>query len=363
MSLSCAIVGVPNVGKTTLFNALTAAGAATTAYAYSSTEPNLAVVDVPDENLGRIAEFIETRRIVPATVSVVDIPGLAAGSSRGEGLGNRFLHHVRETDALMHVVRCFENAAVLRDDPVDAAGDIETFELELALADLDTVTRGVERVAKKARTGDKQSLFEQKVFERAKETLESGAQLRSLPWKPEELDALRPLCLLTQKPVLYVANVGEQDLAGEGEHARAVAARAEATGAGWIALCGDLECELRRLEGEERDLFMSEYGVTELGRDRLIRATYALLGLQTFYTAGEIEVRAWTIRSGDTAPVAAGKIHTDFLKGFIRAEVYSVEDLFDLHTEAAIRAKGRLRTEGRDYVMRPNDVCHFLVGR
>jgi len=361
MSLSCGIVGLPNVGKTTLYNAITAAHAESGNYPYSTKEPNVASIEVPDANLAKIAGYIETQKLVPAAVTIVDIAGLAEGASRGEGMGNRFLAHIRETDAILHVVQCFEG--VVRDTPVDPAKDMEVLELELALADHDTVLRGVERVSKKARSGDKDSIFQKTVFERAKEALEAGTQVRTLEWKPKELEALRELCLLTMKPVLYVANVADDDLAGEGPRARAVAAHAEASGSQWLALCGDLECELRRLEGEDRDVFMAEYGVKELGVSRLIHAAYTLLGLQTFYTAGEKEVRAWTIRAGDTAPVAAGKIHTDFLKGFIRLETYSVADLVRHESEHAIRAAGKMRTEGREYVMQEEDVCHFLVSK
>ena len=363
MSLSCGIVGLPNVGKTTIYNALTSAQAERTAYATGSTEPNVAMISIPDPNLDRIASHIETKKVIPATVQVVDIAGLQQGASRGEGMGNRFLAHIREADALLHVVQCFENPAVAREAPVDAASDLGELEVELTLADLDTVTRGVERVSKKARTGDKDAIEEKELFERVQAMLEAGTQPRTGEWSERELELLRPLCLMTMKPVLYVANVGDDDLGAEGPHARAVAAHAEKMGSGWIALCGDLECDLRQMEDEDREAFMAEYGVEELALDRLIRAAYGLLGLQTFYTAGEKEIRAWTIQAGDTAPVAAGKIHTDFIKGFIRAEVYSVGQLEEHGSEAAIRSAGLLRTEGKDYVMNDQDVCHFLVGK
>ncbi|TDJ74617.1 MAG: redox-regulated ATPase YchF [Planctomycetota bacterium] len=363
MNLSCGIVGLPNVGKSTIYNALTAAQVESGSYPFSTTEPNLAVIEVPDKNLEILPRLIETKKVIPAAVQIVDIAGLPEGASRGEGMGNRFLAVIREVDAIMHIVQCFENPHVVRETPVDPAKDMEVLELELALADLETVTRGVERVSKKARTGDKASMFEQQVYERAKALLEEGTQLRTVPWKTEELLAIQPLCLLTMKPVLYVANVGDDDLTGEGAHGAAVAQHAESMSSEWIPLCGDLECELRRMESEDREVFMAEYGMKELGLARLIRAAYIVLGLQTFYTVGEKEIRAWTIAAGDTAPVAAGKIHTDFLKGFIRAEVYSVDDLIEYKTEAAIKAAGKMRTEGRDYVMHDRDVCHFLIGR
>ncbi len=363
MSVACGIVGLPNVGKTTLFNALTASGAETASYAFSTVEPNLAVVEVPDERLETIHRYIETKQVVPANVRIVDIAGLAKGAARGEGMGNKFLGAIKETDAILHVVQCFERSDVARETPLDSKGDIEALELELAFADFDTVARNVERVAKKARTGDKESKFQHEVYTRAKAALEDGVQLRTLEWTANERVALKPLFLLTLKPVLYVANTGEGDPTGEGEHARAVADHAEKMGARSLALCCDLECELMRMEEDERVEFMRELGHAELGLPRLIRATYALLGLQTFFTAGPKEIKAWTFHKGDKAPVAAGVIHTDFEKAFIRCEAYGVQDLVAQESEAAIRAAGKLRVEGRDYVMRDGDVVHFLIGR
>jgi GTP-binding protein YchF len=363
VAVTCGIVGLPNVGKTTIFNALTAAAADASTYANVSAEPNVAMVEVPDDRLGVIGRFVETKKTIPAAVQVVDIAGLREGSTKGEGTGNRTLAPVREVDAIMQVVQCFENPQVMREGPVDPTGDMEIVELELAMADLDTITRAVERVSKKARSGDKQSLFEKDVYERAKAALEEGTHVRHLEWKPQEEEALRPLCLLTVKPILYVANLGDDDVSGTGEWAKAVAARAEETGSVYVGLCGDLECELRRMEPEDAEVFMSEYGLEQTGLDRLIRATYELLGLQTFFTAGEKEIRAWTIHRGDVAPVAAGAIHSDFEKAFIRAEVYSVDDLAEFESEAAIRTAGKLRTEGRDYVMQEGDVCNFLIGK
>lgn len=363
MSVACGIVGLPNVGKTSIFNALTGAGAERASYAFSTVEPNLAEVDVPDERLDTLHGFVETDKIVPAKVRVVDIPGLAAGASHGEGIGNKFLGSVKETDALMQVVQCFENADLGRETPVDPQADIETLELELALADFETVARNVDRVSKKARTGDKEASFQKEVFERAKQLLEDGVQLRTVAWKEAELGALRPLFLLTIKPMLYVANVGDDDFEGRGELAGAVAAHAKRVGADWVPICGDIECELSAMEDEERAMFMEELGLREMALPRLIAHTYEVLGLQTFFTAGEKEIKAWTIHRGDTAPVAAGKIHTDFEKGFVRVEVYSVDDLVQHGSETAIRQAGKLRIEGKDYVMRESDVCHFLVNR
>jgi GTP-binding protein YchF len=351
------------VGKTTLYNALTAAQAETGGGSFAGKEPNVSIFDVPDAHLGRIAEFIPTKKIIPATVTMVDIAGVREGSAAGDGVGARFLAHIREVDAIVQVVQCFESPNTVRTTPVDARRDIEVLEMELALADLETVTRARDRSSKKARSGDKVAIHERDVCDRAKEQLERGVQLRTLEWKRAELDVIRPLCFLTMKPVLYVANVGDADLVGDGPQARAVSELALSTGSRSLALGADLECELRRMSEEDREVFMAEYGMTELALPRLLHEAYVLLGMQTFYTAGEKEVRAWTIREGDSAPVAAGKIHSDFEKGFIRLEAYSVTDLFELGSEGAIRAAGKLRTEGRDYVMRPDDVCHFLVGR
>lgn len=332
-------------------------------FMFSTTTPILGKVEIPDDRLQRIAEFIPTERIVPARMDVVDIPGLISGSSQGEGMGIGFLGSIKESDVLLHVVRCFEKAGVQHvTGELDPATDAEVVDLELGQADLATVQRNIDRVTKRARVGDKDARAALEVFEKAKAHLETGAPLRSLEWKRQEIELLKPLFLMTVKPVLFVANVGDDDLGGESAHIVALRAYAERTGCAVTHICGDLEAEFARMEPDERAAFMADLGVKESGLGRLIHAAFELLGLQTFFTAGEKEVRAWVIHKGDTAPIGAGVIHTDFTKKFIRSETYSFDSLVELHSEAAIKSAGKMRIEGKDYVLQDGDICHFLIG-
>ncbi|MSR73920.1 MAG: redox-regulated ATPase YchF [Planctomycetes bacterium] len=363
MALSCGIVGLPNVGKSTIFSALTSAQAERGNYPFCTIEPNVAVVDVPDPVLPTLRRHISSEKIIPASCRIVDIAGLIEGASRGEGMGNQFLANIRECDAIMQVVRCFESTVVLREGAVNPAKDMGLIETELMLADLQTLEKTLERSGRAAKSGDKDAIVFDGAVRRAAEALNAGTLLRAVDWKLTEREALKPLCLMTMKPMLYVANVADDDCAGTSKHSLAVAEQAALSHAEWLPICGDMECELRTLDESERGAFMEQLGMTEPGLDRLVRSVYRLLGLQTYYTAGPKEIRAWTIPSGATAPEAAGVIHTDFEKGFIRAQIYSVADIEELGDEATIKASGRLRTEGRDYRMREGDVCHFLTNR
>jgi hypothetical protein len=363
LGLSCGVVGLPNSGKTTIFSAITLTeAAARSSYMFSTTEPVRGTVDVPDPRLAEIAKYVPTKKVVPAQMTVVDIPGLVSGSSHGEGMGIGFLGAIKESDVLLHVVRCFTRADVQSvSGKVDPAFDAEVVDLELGACDLDTLGRNLERTGKKARAGDKEAMAAQALFERCQQHLQGGAPLRTLPLTPAERTLLQPLFLMTVKPVLFVANVGDDDLAGQGPPVLGLRDYARRTRAQVVHLCGDLEAELVRMPAAEREAFQRDFGLTESGLGRLIHAAFDLLGLQTYFTAGEKEVRAWVIHKGDVAPVAAGVIHTDFSKKFVRAEVYQFADLVVLGSEAAIKAAGKLRLEGKDYVMRDGDVAHFLV--
>jgi len=363
MTLSAGIVGLPNVGKTTVFQAITGAPAPTrSANMFSTTSPVPGIVHVPDPRLEQIARYITTKKIVPAQMHVTDIPALVSGSSEGAGMGVGFLGSIKESDALLHVVRCFANEGVQNSSGgIDPAGDAEIVELELAHTDRATLKRNMERVAKKAKGADAEAKLQLAAFEKAFAAIEAGHLLRQVAFTPAEKKLLQPLFLMTSKPVLFLANVGDDDLAGESEHLAALRAYAERTGASVAHLCGDLEAEFAVMAPADRAQFMADFGFTESALSRIIKRTFDLLGLQTYFTAGEIEIRAWVIHKGDTAPVGAGVIHTDFVKKFVRAEVYQVADLMTHKSEKAIRDHGKLRLEGKDYVLQDGDVCNFLI--
>ena len=362
MALTTGIVGLPNVGKSTLFNAITQAGAESANYPFCTIDPNVGIVEVPDERLQKLTELVQPKKTVPTTFEFTDIAGIVKGASKGEGLGNKFLSHIRQVDAISHVVRCFDDDNITHvNGSVDPIHDIETINLELILADMETVEKRIGRVEKQAKQKDKEAVLEFEMLKKLKQAFEKEKPARSVALTDEERKLAQHLHLLTMKPVLYVANISEEDLlkGGNNVHVEKVRQYARDENAEVIVICAKIESEIAELDGDERKAFLEEIGIKEAGLDQLIRAAYQLLGLATYFTAGEKEVRAWTFRLGMKAPQAPGIIHSDFERGFIRAEVVSYQDLIEAGSMGAAKEKGKVRLEGKEYLVQDGDVIHF----